>query len=160
MVNEVNYMSGDNLSETLINIPARFCRSLNNQFIQQVLEARSSDLSPHHFMILRFLSETERAYMTEIVDSLTISSPQMTASADKLIALGYVSRVSDANDRRKIYLEITDSGRALVEQINLAIVQRLDEVLQRFSAQEIALLEQGLAVFEQLCTFALELSNE
>ena len=160
MINRVNYMGNDNLTEALINIPARFCRSMSYQFIQNVLEARSADLSSHHFMILRFLGETERAYMTEIVASLTISNPQMTASADKLISLGYVRRVPDANDRRKIYLEITDSGKTLVEQINLAIAQRLDEVLQRLSAQEIVVLEQGLEVFTKLCTFALELDDE
>lgn len=153
-------MNDDNLRESLISIPARFCRSLNYQFIQQVLAAESPDLSPHHFVILRFLSERERAYMSEIVDSLTISSPQLTTSADKLIALGYVSRVPDANDRRKIYLEITSSGSALVEQIDLAIARRLDTVLRRLSAQEMVVLEQGLAVFEKVCTFALELGNE
>ncbi len=60
----------------------------------------------------------------------------------------------------KIYLEITDGGKRLVEQINSAIAQRLDEVLQRLSAQEIVVLEQGLEVFTKVCTFALELDDE
>jgi DNA-binding MarR family transcriptional regulator len=153
-------MSRDNLKETLINIPTRFCRKMSYQFIQNVLEAHTTDLSPHHFMILRFLSESGRSYMTEMVDSLTISRPQMTASADKLISLGYVSRVSDDNDRRKIYLVITERGKTLVGQINREIGQRVDEVLLRLSSQEIVVLEKGLEVFEKLCAFCAEMDNE
>ncbi len=46
-------MRNDNLTEALINIPARFCRSMSYQFIQNALEAHSANLSPHHFMILQ-----------------------------------------------------------------------------------------------------------
>lgn len=153
-------MSRGNLKETLINIPARFCRNMSYQFIRNVLETHSPDLSPHHFMILRFLSESGRLYMTEIVDSLAISRPQMTASADKLISLGYVSRVPDANDRRKINLVITERGKTLIEQINMEIGQRIDEVLLRLSPQEIVVLEKGLEVFKKLCALCTEMNNE
>ena len=61
-------------------------------------------------MILRLLKNSNQVYITEIVDQLSITKSQMTATIDKLSKLGYVKREQNKNDRRKILIQLTKRG--------------------------------------------------
>lgn len=149
-------MNQENVRKMLIDIPTKFCRTMNRTFIHGIIKEHSGDVALHHFMILKLLNENERLYVTEIGECLSIPKPQMTASTDKLIALGYVERVPDRDDRRKINVSITKKGRALVERIGTQIGRRVEETLLLLSAREIEVLEKGLVVFEKFCTLCNE----
>jgi DNA-binding MarR family transcriptional regulator len=63
----------------------------------------------------------KKLYVTELMDLLRITKPQMTASVDKHLSLGYVERKNDSKDRRKIYLSLTKDGIEIVSKINMNI---------------------------------------
>ena len=119
------------IKRLLINIPTKFCRNMNQKFVNTILKDITNDFSKHHFMILKLLSENEHLYVTEIVDTLSITKPQMTASADKLIKLGYVDRQYDIEDRRKIYLSITNQGKEITAHIYNNIGIQIDDLKKK-----------------------------
>jgi long-chain acyl-CoA synthetase len=94
----------------------------------------SVDLSLPQYRILGLLAEGSSA-SSSLADHLTVSPPSITAVVDGLVARGLVSRSADPDDRRRIYLEMTDAGRRLLanaeEQVNerlFAIAASFDEV--------------------------------
>ena len=137
----------------LIDIPSKLCRNMNQRFINSFLKDIERNLSQHHFMILKLLQENNnKLYVTEIVDELSITKPQMTASADKLISLGYIKREYDKTDRRKIYLKITKAGIDLTNKIKNNIDVQINKNLVNLNKEELADLKNGLRILFKFCS--------
>ena len=137
------------IEEMLMIIPTKMCRNMDQRFVNVILKDISKDLAKHHFMILKMLQEKEKFYVTEIVHMLGITKSQMTASVDKLLKLGYVERFADTQDRRKIYVSITEEGNIITKQIYTRIKERFEDDIQILSEDELNKLEQGLIVLKK-----------
>jgi DNA-binding MarR family transcriptional regulator len=61
---------------------------------------------------------------SELLGSVMLSSGGMTARLDKLEEAALISRGSDADDRRKVVIELTAKGKRLIDS---ATVTRFDE---------------------------------
>jgi len=142
------------LEELLIVIPTQMCRNMNQRFINYILKDISKEIAKHHFMILKILQEKEKLYVSEIVHMLGITKSQMTVSVDKLIKLGYVERLLDPHDRRKIFIILTKEGIFITEKIYKRIKERFYEDLKELSGQEMDDLERGLKVLVKLCSLS------
>ena len=80
-------MDNTTLKKLLVEIPGKLCRNMNNDFIKSILKDLGIDFSPQHYMILKLLQESKQLYVTEFVDMLSITKPQMTS----LIEIGRAS---------------------------------------------------------------------
>ncbi|MDD3891142.1 MAG: MarR family transcriptional regulator [Bacteroidales bacterium] len=144
-------MDNTTLKKLLVEIPVKLCRSMNNEFIKSILKDLQIDFSPQHFMILKLLEENKQLYVTEFVEKLSITKPQMTSLLDKLSAMGYITRTNDIDDRRKIYISATREGEATTIKINTAIDNHIDNRLVRLTPVEIDTLESGLLMLQKFC---------
>ena len=153
-------MDNSNVKNLLINIPVKLCRNMNQRLIYSILRDLPYDLSQHHFAILKLLNEIESVNITEVVEKLSITRPQMTASADKLVKFNYINRENKYSDRRKLYLSLTKEGREVVEIIDQRISILTNEILAELSDSELKQLEQGLIVLEKLCINSKEKNDE
>ena len=142
------------IEELLMVIPTKMCRNMNQRFVNYVLKDISKGLAKHHFMILKMLQENKKLYVTEIVRSLGITKSQMTASVDKLIKLGYIERVANAKDRRKIYISLTKEGSLITEMINTRIKELFHKDIKVLSQNELDELERGLIVLNKFCSLS------
>lgn len=149
-------MDNSKVKKLLINIPVILCRNMNRKLISSILRDMPNDLSQHHFAILKLLKEKETLNITEVVEALSITKPQMTTSADKLIKIGYITRENKYSDRRKLFLSLTEEGREAVEQIDKRISVLADEILAELSVLELKQLEEGLILLEKLCINSLK----
>ncbi|MDY0343936.1 MAG: MarR family transcriptional regulator [Lentimicrobium sp.] len=116
--------------------------------------------SKNHLTVVRLLDENGRMYITEIVDIVGITKPQMTATADKLIKMGLVTRENDNYDRRKIFLSLTPEGAQWAVKVNQNIDVIVDELLSDFTENEIAELAIGLKAFNKISTICISRYNE
>ncbi|MBV2246706.1 MAG: MarR family transcriptional regulator [Lentimicrobium sp.] len=116
--------------------------------------------SKNHLIVIRLLDENGRMYITEIVDIVGITKPQMTATADKLIKMGLVTRENDNYDRRKIFLSLTPEGAQWVAKVNQNIDIIVDELLSDFTEKEIGELALGLKAFNKISTICISRYNE
>jgi len=118
---------------------------------KNLLKSSSMPIAQYH--ILDILSHESSMRMGEISDLMAISRPNLTPLIDKLVNLQYVKRTSDKNDRRVIYVAITQKGRDMLEVEQKALVENIQKMLKNFTAEE----------YDQFClaiSILIELANK
>lgn len=108
---------------------------------------REYDVATGVFEVLLRLGRSEggRLRMSELSRRLAITTGGATRLLDRLEGDGLVQRVPSTRDRRVIYAEITEAGRA---ELSRAIVPHLNDLTevftQRLTPADRADLERGL----------------
>lgn len=76
----------------------------------------------------------------EMARAMSVDTGAMTRMLDRLEAKGFIRRDRIAEDRRVVKITLTDTGRALADQILPIIAEALNLHLQGFSDDEIRML--------------------
>jgi DNA-binding MarR family transcriptional regulator len=153
-------MNHAEIKKMFIDIPTKLCRTMSLTIINGIISDFPDGFSKNHLTVVRLLDENGRMYITEIVDIVGITKPQMTATADKLIKMGLVTRENDNYDRRKIFLSLTPEGAQWAVKVNQNIDVIVDELLSDFTENEIAELAIGLKAFNKISTICISRYNE
>ncbi|MCQ4085313.1 MarR family winged helix-turn-helix transcriptional regulator [Saccharibacillus sp. JS10] len=82
-----------------------------------VKDMKKHGLSPSEFTILEVLYNKGRFPLQQIGEKILITSGSVTYNIDKLEKRELLRRVPSPDDRRVIFAEITDEGRALFDRI-------------------------------------------
>lgn len=83
---------------------------MNFQF-NRALEVMAKDtLTPTQLKIVLSLRSRKVLSMSRLADRLLISKPQLTTTVDGLVKLGFIERIFDPTDRRKIEIQLTQAG--------------------------------------------------
>src|SRR5690349_7415854 len=86
------------------------------------------DLSLPQYRVLMLL-EGQPEGASVVAQELAVTRPTVTALMDGLVARTLVDRASDPADRRRVRLQMTDAGRALLAEADAAVEARLSEML-------------------------------
>lgn len=81
---------------------------------------------------------------TELYRGLLLSSSAMTHRIDRLESNGFVRRIPDDDDRRRVRVALTDAGHQLVDAAMDRTVAELSKVTGALDDEEHAALEQML----------------
>lgn len=107
--------------------------------------------STQYFMMQRLVDGA--ANVSEIAEYLGVSLSAVTSLSDRLVKTGLICRKRDENDRRLVYLELTDKGRETFEGANVQRQKVLNFFLENLSDEEIATLsgiyKKTLGIFRQ-----------
>ncbi|HUS17558.1 MAG TPA: MarR family transcriptional regulator [Chloroflexia bacterium] len=99
----------------MLEVLPRLFRQMKNEAREQMPQA-ICDMGDTQFMIVHALSH--KAFtMSDLAERLLVSTPTVSRMVDTLVTRGYVARRPDAMDRRKVWLELTDSGRELTGEM-------------------------------------------
>lgn len=102
------------------------------------------DLSMAQFNILRILRGANGAIsVNQVKDRMIERSPNTTRLMDKLIDKGLMERVRCEEDRRVVYVSITNAGLSLLSQIDVDQETKLD-FTGNISEEEAEILSQLL----------------
>lgn len=112
-----------------------------SQRFHRVLEPLG--LKPKHFGILSYLDGSGAASQRTIAEALRIDPSLVVALLDVLEKLGAVSRQREAQDRRRMSVRVTDSGRKLLRRCRELAAQLNTEILAGLTEAERSQL-QGL----------------
>jgi DNA-binding MarR family transcriptional regulator len=108
-------------------------------------------LSPGKLGVLRHLAEQGRATTSELAAVVQVSPQAISLAARELERLLFVVRVSDPEDRRRIWIELTDAGRQKLAQELAAGHAWLDRaVTERLTPEERKTLEAAIPVLRKL----------
>jgi DNA-binding MarR family transcriptional regulator len=108
------------------------------------------------YEVLALLRRTEPALLTpaEVAQQLMSSQSGMTGKLDRLEQQDLIRRVPDSDDRRAIRLEITEAGRALIDEAFATSLAVYHTMLNGFTPPQAeslnALLEQLLFGLDDL----------
>ncbi|MFD2763095.1 MarR family winged helix-turn-helix transcriptional regulator [Micromonospora eburnea] len=78
-------------------------------------------------------------------EQLNLSSGSVTALIDRLERAGHVRRDRDTADRRKVLLRYADQGAALARSFFAPLGRRNDEVMARFSDEELEVVHRFIS---------------
>jgi DNA-binding MarR family transcriptional regulator len=87
---------------------------------------------------------------SKIARYILVESSTVTGIIDRLEQKGFVRRVRSSRDRRKIFIELTDSGRMLASYAPPPIQLKLHDGLKKLSHQNLETILEGLHMLTNL----------
>jgi DNA-binding MarR family transcriptional regulator len=96
-------------ASALIATLPRMLRNIKQQVRNTELDHSVRDLGDSQFWVLHALAVCPQL-TTELARNFNVTNPTMTKIVDGLVERGYVRRRPDHEDRRRIYLELTETG--------------------------------------------------
>jgi DNA-binding MarR family transcriptional regulator len=104
-------------------------------------------LSTTQIKSLMCIVENERISSKKLSEMLDVTPANVTGIVDKLIEQGYVRRVENAQDRRVVFLETTEAGKKLIENLEQMATEFTSKMLSGLSEEELNHLYLGMAAF-------------
>ncbi|MBC9956237.1 MarR family winged helix-turn-helix transcriptional regulator [Yimella sp. cx-51] len=107
------------------------------------------DVAPHQFSVLRWLRE-EPSTIGALADAECVSRPSMTRTIDGLAADGLVQRRADQDDRRRVWVELTSSGRDAVDRTRASRAAWMNERISALTEQECDVLAEATRILDKV----------
>ena len=90
------------------------------------------------FLVLGAVLSYERCAMGTLARSLHVTMPTMSGIAERLVQAGFLRRVPHPEDRRQVVVELTAKGREFLQQFQVVVQRRWEEVLRPLAPADLA----------------------
>ena len=77
--------------------------------------AHEAELTTSQLLVLQHVSQRGRALPSEVARAVTLKQATVTVVVNKLEDAGLVTRKRDTDDRRRVWIELTNAGKAALE---------------------------------------------
>lgn len=120
--------------------------ALGSTTFRQLLWQRASelDLTYAQSQVLFYVADHGGCHMGDVAKAFAVTLPAVTHIVDRLEEKAFLRRVDDPVDRRAWVLELTRSGRALVQELRGLQMRGVEAVLKRMSADDRQSVIKGL----------------
>jgi DNA-binding MarR family transcriptional regulator len=88
--------------------------------------------------------------LRELAEEEGISPPSLSGHVDRLEAAGLLRRVRSSDDRRRVGLELTPRGRAVLKRVRARRTTWLAGRLERLSDEELERIDRALPALAAL----------
>lgn len=137
--------SGSGMGDVAIYILMRSCNVMMSERLGRLLEPHALTGLGYITMMALYSRTENLANPSELSDATGETRGNMTRICDELVDKGWMRRVPNPEDRRRIDLSLTDTGMALLNEIAPQLRQNADDFYKRtFSKTEKAALQQLL----------------
>ncbi|MGN7949468.1 MarR family winged helix-turn-helix transcriptional regulator [Microbacterium sp. 22215] len=140
-------------SDEALHLTATDLRMATFRLARRLRCARAVDaMSDAQLAVLATLRMHGRRTITALAERERVTAPSMTSMINGLEEQGYVVRTPDAEDRRRVQVDITDAGTEIVAQT----ITRRDELLAEmlgeldFTEEELATLREASALMRKV----------
>lgn len=132
--------------ETVFNIIHNMDK-FTNGLIVQWNKTFNEELGISHILLLGHLSVHGESRPSDIAKILGLTPPTVTHLSEKLVKRKLAVRLTDEEDRRSIYLGITEAGQAMLERAN-----REGQLLRKKLFEKLTIEEQQqmLRIYQKL----------
>jgi DNA-binding MarR family transcriptional regulator len=93
--------------------------------------------APQYFALFSLWRHREACSMNVLAETTHQDAATMTGIIDRLVKLGYVHRQRGSDDRRKVYVSLSDAGQRVVEQIGQAKLRDWQRSCDNFSQADL-----------------------
>lgn len=112
-----------------------------------VKEQIGNDLTSEQYYILRYINKMESCTSTRLAEVFDVKKSAITAIITRMWEKGLVQRTRDENDRRVVYLSLTEKGKVLFDMTEERIYKLVESFITKFEQEEI---KQFIETFERL----------
>lgn len=103
------------------------------------------DLTPSQYGVLNCLWLSERPLLPrEIAEMLSLETSTVSGILDRMQKKGLIDRMINEENRREIFVSLTEKGASLEEEVVQTVDQVNADVLENFGAEEVAQLKTQL----------------
>jgi DNA-binding MarR family transcriptional regulator len=103
-------------------------------------------LSRHQASILDHLDEIEPTTVMDLAGHMGVTAATMSISIDRLERKGYVVRLKDAKDRRRVHVRLTTAGVRVREASSVLDPARVEALVARLNDEERTRAIEGLGL--------------
>src|SRR6478735_12238496 len=103
-------------------------------------------LSRHQASILDHLDEIEPTTVMDLAGHMGVTSATMSIALDRLERKGYVVRLKDTKDRRRVHVRLTTAGVRVRESSSVLDASRVEALVARLTDEERARAIEGLGL--------------
>jgi MarR family 2-MHQ and catechol resistance regulon transcriptional repressor len=108
---------------------------------------KGSDLGDSEFRILEALLHKGPMPVNTIGPKVFLTPGSISVAVDRLLKRGLVTRTNSSEDRRVRVVDLTSSGRRLIEQVFAAHARQIDRLADVLSPKERRQIARGLKAF-------------
>lgn len=112
-------------------------------------------LSRHQASILDHLDELEPTTVMDLAAHMGVTAATMSLSIDRLERKGYVVRLKDAKDRRRVHVRLTTAGVRVREASSVLDPQRVEALVAKLSDDERTRAIEGLGLLARAAEEAM-----
>lgn len=113
-------------------------------------------LSFEQFLILRRITDSDQVTLNDIAVQRQVTRSAISRQVKALLTQHYVFQVPDPQDRRRLYLHLTERGQQVENIVNLAITKHFDTWVNQLGAEQI---DQVLKMMEGFCQQVAQLGK-
>lgn len=130
---EINTTTSPELERVLAGY-ARLLRMLTPTRSDGLID---STLTMAQLKVLMLLMAVDESRMSELASSLQISMSTVSGLVERLVEHGYVTRRTDAIDRRQVMVSLTNEGVAVLDRFQELGTETLRNLLSELSTEEL-----------------------
>lgn len=113
----------------------------------QIRDIIQEDITMEQFQILKYIAPRGRCTSTELADTFAVGKSSITAMITRMVDKGLLHRTRDEEDRRVVYLTMTEQGKHNYDVVQEQIMNTVSTYLVHFDADEV---EGFISAFEKL----------
>lgn len=113
-------------------------------------ETEALGVTSHQATLLWSVRTRPGLSLRELAEEEGISAPSLSGHIDRLEAAGLLRRVRSSDDRRRVGLELTPAGRAILKRVRARRTTWLADRLDRLSDDDRAHVEQALPALRKM----------
>jgi DNA-binding MarR family transcriptional regulator len=117
-------------------------------------------LSRHQASILDHLDEIAPTTVMDLAGHMGVTAATMSLAIDRLERKGYVVRLKDAKDRRRVHVRLTTAGVRVREASSVLDPARVEALVARLADDERARAVEGLALLARAAQEQMHASRE
>ncbi|MFB5086301.1 MarR family transcriptional regulator [Psychrobacillus sp. PGGUH221] len=124
---------GENLSLKSFVVLMKASKSVQDRTKKDI---SSYEMHTSEFTVLEALYNKGKQTVRQISDSVLINSGSITYVIDKLETKGFLERLNCKEDRRVVYIQITEVGKQFMDEIFPKHVSVIEEIFSGITKEE------------------------
>ncbi len=138
-------------SEIIKELKHNMARLFHEWAFMQIKNIREEGLALLQLFTLRYLYYRKPGDLSTVAEFMGVSKPAITGAMDTLERDGYVRRMHDTDDRRRIDIELTDRSLEILERFESRTWSIMDDFFESMPVQcQNALNELAIGIIEKL----------
>lgn len=125
-------------------------RSYRN-YAQRQLKANGYTISIDQWLIIKAILENPGITQNEIGDLVFKDNASVTRIIELLVKSEYIIRNQNPDDRRKTNLEVTESGKEIIQKVQNLVEKNQKLALEGISKEELEIMNNALLKISKNC---------
>ncbi|GGN90761.1 MarR family winged helix-turn-helix transcriptional regulator [Saccharibacillus kuerlensis] len=127
--------------------------AIEREFGALVRSQMQEDMTSDQYYLLQTIIQRGPCTSSELAEAFKVVKSSITAIVTRLVDRGLIERTRSEQDRREVYLTLTERGRDMAVQAEQRITESFAKYLEHFEEKEV---ETVLAAFDKLAMLVKE----